>query len=138
MFTFLDPSPPYLFLLILTVRDCTSYSGTSASCPLAAGVMALALEAHPNATWLELQYMVVESTFKHNDRMSNIPAKEYNQIMKRLDPSWIKNAAGFWHSNNMGFGLLDAYRLVQTAERWKVFFFELFVCLFVDSILICC
>jgi hypothetical protein len=83
-------------------RDCTSYSGTSASCPLAAGVMALALEAHPNATWLELQYIIVESSSKHNDH-----------------PSWKQNAAGFWHSNNMGFGLLDAHRIVRTALRWK-------------------
>lgn len=82
--------------------DCTAYSGTSASCPLAAGMAALALQAHSHITWLELQYILVEATRKHNDHSS-----------------WIQNAAGFWHSNNMGFGLLDAEALVVTALRWK-------------------
>jgi len=33
--------------------------GTSASAPLAAGICALALEANPNLTWRDMQYLVV-------------------------------------------------------------------------------
>lgn len=33
--------------------------GTSASAPLAAGLVALALEANPNLTWRDVQYLVV-------------------------------------------------------------------------------
>ncbi len=28
---------------------------------------------------------------------------------------WVKNAAGFHHSDQHGFGLLDAYRLTRAA-----------------------
>ena len=34
-------------------------SGTSASAPLAAGLVALALEANPSLTWRDMQYIVV-------------------------------------------------------------------------------
>lgn len=39
---------------------CTvEHTGTSASAPLAAGLVALALEANPNLTWRDMQYIVV-------------------------------------------------------------------------------
>lgn len=34
-------------------------AGTSASAPLAAGLVALALEANPGLTWRDMQYIVV-------------------------------------------------------------------------------
>lgn len=40
---------------------CTSmHTGTSASAPLAAGIVALALEANPSLTWRDLQVNVLE------------------------------------------------------------------------------
>ena len=33
--------------------------------------------------------------------------------------SWITNGAGFKHSTQYGFGLLDAWRLVNAAKIWK-------------------
>jgi len=39
---------------------CTvEHTGTSASAPLAAGICALALEANPELTWRDMQYLVV-------------------------------------------------------------------------------
>jgi subtilisin family serine protease len=81
--------------------DCHHFAGTSASCPLAAGVIALVLEANPGLSWLELQYVIAEGTEKHND-----------------DHSWIKNGAGKWVSHNYGFGLLNAGLAVEAAKKW--------------------
>jgi len=69
---------------------------------LAAGVVALILSAHPDLTWVEVQYVVKEASWKHMD-----------------DPSWRENAVGVWHSNKFGFGLLDSERAVKAAQRWK-------------------
>ena len=33
---------------------------------------------------------------------------------------WVANAAGFHHSDQHGFGLMDAYRLTVTAAVWAL------------------
>jgi len=81
--------------------DCHHFAGTSASCPLAAGVIALILEANPGLSWLELQYVLAEGTVKHND-----------------DHSWFQNGVGKWVSHNYGFGLLNAGLAVAAAKKW--------------------
>eukprot|EP01126_Amoeba_proteus_P057016 TRINITY_DN7231_c0_g2_i1.p1 TRINITY_DN7231_c0_g2~~TRINITY_DN7231_c0_g2_i1.p1 ORF type:complete len:496 (-),score=100.58 TRINITY_DN7231_c0_g2_i1:16-1503(-) len=82
--------------------DCTAFTGTSASCPMAAGVVALILSANPSLTWLEVQYVLREAAYKHIEHKS-----------------WIQNKAGIWHSVHFGFGLLDADRAVVAALQWK-------------------
>eukprot|EP01126_Amoeba_proteus_P007370 TRINITY_DN12651_c0_g1_i4.p1 TRINITY_DN12651_c0_g1~~TRINITY_DN12651_c0_g1_i4.p1 ORF type:complete len:314 (-),score=74.15 TRINITY_DN12651_c0_g1_i4:566-1507(-) len=86
----------------LSPSDCTTFSGTSASCPIAAGVVALILNVLPRLTWLETQYVLKQASRLHMDH-----------------DSWVKNAAGNWHSNYFGFGLLDAGLAVEAALEWK-------------------
>ncbi|XP_046890418.1 furin (paired basic amino acid cleaving enzyme) b isoform X2 [Hypomesus transpacificus] len=44
-------------------QKCTdSHTGTSASAPLAAGIIALALEANANLTWRDMQHLVVRTS----------------------------------------------------------------------------
>lgn len=84
--------------------DCNEvFAGTSASCPAVAGVVALILEAHPGASWLDVQKIVIETAIK-TDAGST---------------SWALNGAGFWVSHSYGFGLIDAYAAVQRAIRMK-------------------
>eukprot|EP00118_Oscarella_pearsei_P003550 m.14742 g.14742 ORF g.14742 m.14742 type:complete len:772 (+) comp25958_c0_seq1:2639-4954(+) len=85
-------------------QTCTAaHTGTSAAAPLAAGVIALALEANPDLTWRDVQY-ITALTSKKTDP---------------TNPSWKQNGANFSVSSRYGFGLLDAYAFVRTAQQWK-------------------
>ncbi|KAF8077757.1 peptidase S8/S53 domain-containing protein [Lyophyllum atratum] len=86
-------------------NECTlSHGGTSAAAPNAVGVFALALEARPDLTWRDVQYLCVE-----NARMINPE-----------DPDWEPTAAGRLYSYKYGFGALDAAKYVAAAKSWKL------------------
>uniref|UniRef100_A0AAR2IX76 P/Homo B domain-containing protein n=1 Tax=Pygocentrus nattereri TaxID=42514 RepID=A0AAR2IX76_PYGNA len=84
-------------------QKCTdSHTGTSASAPLAAGIIALALEANKNLTWRDMQHLVV--------RTSN-PAH-------LITNDWKTNGVGRKVSHSYGYGLLDAAAIVSLAKNW--------------------
>ena len=84
---------------------CTdAHTGTSASAPIAAGVCALALDANPNLTWRDMQYLVV---------MSSRPEPLGDE------PGWSTNGVGRRYSHKFGYGLMDADRMAQLASTWK-------------------
>jgi len=85
-------------------RCTSSHTGTSASSPMAAGIIALVLEANPLLTWRDVQHIVVRSAKK-----ANLVADD-----------WKTNGAGFNISHAFGFGLMDAGRMVEMAEKWKL------------------
>lgn len=86
-------------------RICTvEHTGTSASAPLAAGIVALALEANPSLTWRDMQYLVV--------------------LTSRPEPlekegGWILNGFKRKVSHKFGYGLMDAGSMVSLAEKWS-------------------
>jgi furin len=83
--------------------SCTSsHTGTSASAPLAAGICALALEANPNLTWRDMQHIVVRTA-----RPQNLIASD-----------WQTNGVGRNVSHSFGYGLMDAYAMVQLSRNW--------------------
>uniref|UniRef100_A0A673APS8 Furin-1-like n=1 Tax=Sphaeramia orbicularis TaxID=375764 RepID=A0A673APS8_9TELE len=82
---------------------CTdSHTGTSASAPLAAGIIALALEANKNLTWRDMQHLVVRTSH---------PAH-------LLTNDWRNNGVGRKVSHSYGYGLLDAGAIVALAKTW--------------------
>ncbi|KAI6226031.1 Convertase P-domain protein [Aphelenchoides besseyi] len=84
---------------------CTKmHTGTSASAPLAAGIIALALEANPSLTWRDMQHLVL--------RTSN-PTPLLNNA------GWSTNGVGRRVSSKFGYGLMDAGALVRLAREWK-------------------
>ncbi|CAI9612275.1 unnamed protein product, partial [Staurois parvus] len=84
-------------------QKCTdSHTGTSASAPLAAGIIALALEANNNLTWRDMQHLVV--------RTSNPAHLNTND--------WATNGVGRKVSHSYGYGLLDAGAMVTLAKNW--------------------
>ncbi|KAJ3074065.1 hypothetical protein HDU98_012184, partial [Podochytrium sp. JEL0797] len=81
--------------------SCTgSHSGTSATAPIASGIIALMLSTRPNLSWRDIQDLIV----KNSDPTDP------------TDPEWNLNGAGLRVSHKYGFGKLNANRLVQAAE----------------------
>eukprot|EP00761_Pharyngomonas_kirbyi_P006945 gb/GECH01006954.1/.p1 GENE.gb/GECH01006954.1/~~gb/GECH01006954.1/.p1 ORF type:complete len:726 (+),score=111.92 gb/GECH01006954.1/:1-2178(+) len=92
-----------LSLFGLSPAGCTPrFGGTSAAAPVAAGVVALVLEANPALTWRDVQYLLI-LTAQQNDPHNS---------------EWITNAAGLKFNINYGFGRVDAAAAVLAAEEW--------------------
>jgi kexin len=80
----------------------SSHGGTSAAGPLVAGIYALALEANPDLTWRDIQYLTILSAVKV-DQPSD----------------WTMNkAVGKEFSHQFGYGKADAWALVEMAKAW--------------------
>ncbi|ESO01183.1 hypothetical protein HELRODRAFT_82350, partial [Helobdella robusta] len=84
-------------------KQCTeNHTGTSASAPLAVGMIALTMEANTQLTWRDVQHIVV------------LGAKRSNLV----DADFKLNGANKYVSHRFGFGLMDVGRMVELAENW--------------------
>ncbi|ORX35284.1 peptidase S8/S53 domain-containing protein [Kockovaella imperatae] len=81
-----------------------THGGTSAAAPLGVGVFALALQVRPELTWRDMQHICVRTGVHFNPD----------------DPDWQLTAAGRWFSYKYGYGRLDAGRVVDLAQTWKL------------------
>ncbi len=100
---FEDPANPY------PDRDYTAdFGGTSSSCPLVAGIMALGLQANPNMTVRLAKHLLARSS----DRVDPGDATETS------DGGWKTNAAGFVFNQNYGFGKINADRFTRLAANY--------------------
>uniref|UniRef100_A0A7N8Y1Q5 Proprotein convertase subtilisin/kexin type 7 n=1 Tax=Mastacembelus armatus TaxID=205130 RepID=A0A7N8Y1Q5_9TELE len=82
---------------------CTEgHTGTSAAAPLAAGMVALMLQVRPCLSWRDVQHIITYTATKCDSSVD-----------------WKVNGAGFHHSHQHGFGLLNAWRLVNAAKVWE-------------------
>ncbi|MFZ5699227.1 MAG: S8 family serine peptidase, partial [Pseudomonadota bacterium] len=79
-----------------------TFNGTSSAAPLAAGVIALVLEANPNLGWRDLRLVLAQSARQNHP----------------TDTDWIVNGAGFNINHNYGFGVADASAAVALAQTW--------------------
>ncbi len=77
-----------------------SFGGTSASCPIVSGVIALMLEAEPTLNWREVQDVLIRSAVEVDPG----------------DSDWITNAAGLSFNHKFGAGLVDAAGAVALAS----------------------
>uniref|UniRef100_A0A8C5VSD0 Proprotein convertase subtilisin/kexin type 4 n=1 Tax=Microcebus murinus TaxID=30608 RepID=A0A8C5VSD0_MICMU len=93
---------PQIVTTDLHHRCTDKHTGTSASAPLAAGIIALALEANPFLTWRDMQHLVVRAS-----RPAQLQAED-----------WMTNGVGRQVSHHYGYGLLDAGLLVDMARSW--------------------
>ncbi|KAF2750813.1 KEX1 protease precursor [Sporormia fimetaria CBS 119925] len=85
-------------------NKCTAnHGGTSAAGPIAVGVYALALQARPELTWRDMQWLTV---------MTAVPFDQPSD--------WTKTVIGRNFSHQFGYGKLDAYALVEAAKTWKL------------------
>jgi len=79
-----------------------SFGGTSSATPLAAGVIALMLEANPNLGWRDVQDILIRSA----------------RQVSPSDSGWRINGAGIHFSHDFGAGLIDAALAVKVAQSW--------------------
>ncbi|KAF5387483.1 hypothetical protein D9757_006557 [Collybiopsis confluens] len=107
-----------------TTSCATSHGGTSAAAPNAVGVIALALEANPDLSWRDVQYIAVLTARQVNP---NDPDWEKTK-------GWIRGAQGDEkkplndissgiegkpYSYKYGYGAIDGYQFVRAAQQWK-------------------
>lgn len=85
-----------------------SFGGTSFSAPQITGIIALALEANPELTWRDVQHLIVRSSRRYRFK------DKYNPEYK-----WKRNGFGFVFHPKMGFGLINALKMVTMAKKWK-------------------
>ncbi|MGK0185236.1 MAG: subtilisin-like proprotein convertase family protein/subtilisin family serine protease [Verrucomicrobiales bacterium] len=80
-----------------------AFGGTSAACPLVAGIVALILEENPALGWRDVQEILMRSASK----------------IDAGDADWIDNGAGFHFNHNYGAGMVDAQAAVDMAKTWQ-------------------
>jgi len=84
-------------------QKCTTkHTGTSASAPMAAAIIALTLEANPDLTWRDVQHIMVRT------------AKQVNLEA----PDWQLNGVQRAVSHRYGYGLMDAQAMVEMSRGW--------------------
>lgn len=85
--------------------ECTTtFGGTSAAAPMAAGVIALLLEQSGNTlTWRDVKHVIARGA----------------TMIDPTDAGWTTNAAGYHHNNKYGFGVLQIRPLLETLARYR-------------------
>jgi subtilisin family serine protease len=78
------------------------FSGTSASTPMVAGVVALMLSTNPALSWRDVR-LILAQTARRNDP---------------TDPEWAAGPSGLAHNPKYGFGVVDAAAAVARARTW--------------------
>ncbi|RMH28541.1 MAG: hypothetical protein D6692_05125 [Planctomycetota bacterium] len=104
---------------------CT-FSGTSAAAPIATGIFALMLEANPNLTIRDIEHIIQRTSVPVN--FSPVGSYWTNLIgFGNIDPDdpnvanpqfWQVNSGDVLHSDEYGFGVIDAQAAVNMARTW--------------------
>jgi hypothetical protein len=118
--------------------EACMFNGTSAAAPVASGIIALMLEANPSLTLRDIQ-MILQQTATVPETTGADPAgSDFFDTTKTYwanlffglgprdpdDPQgiatfWTSNSAGIRHSDEYGFGIIDADAAIQAAETWQ-------------------
>lgn len=103
--------------------DYTYDASTNGAVGVAGGVVALMLDANPDLGWRDVQEILA---YAANPVLARpIPlepdstqplASTYFDDVQNGAKNW--NGGGLWHSNETGFGALDAHAAVRLAETW--------------------
>ncbi|XP_063427076.1 endoprotease aex-5-like [Mytilus trossulus] len=78
--------------------------GTSYSAPLVSGIVSLTLEANSDLTWRDIQHLIVFTSNRSG--------------LSDTYSDWTMNGANKEFSQVLGFGLMDAYAMVNYGKNW--------------------
>lgn len=104
---------------------CT-FGGTSAASPIVAGIFALMLDANPNLSVRDIQHILQQTSVPINFD----PAASYWTTLfgfGQVDPDdpntdnptfWQVNSGDVLHSDEFGFGVIDAEAAIAAASTW--------------------
>ena len=96
------------------------WSGTSASAPVVAGVVALMLEANPDLTWRDVRHILAKTSRKVDaDRSSLSHPLDRDLAGHTYQQTWVTNQAGYSFHNWYGFGMVDALAAVKAAQDYS-------------------
>lgn len=105
---------------LLADADYTSlFGGTSAASPIAAGVVALMLEANPDLGWRDVQ-TILAATARHTGSAIGEAPTGTELYAWSVNGARTWNGGGMHFSNDYGFGLIDALAAVRLAQSWKL------------------
>ena len=81
-------------------------NGTSAAAPMVSGALALVLDVCPFLAWRDIRWLIANTGEKVDENSTG----------------WIKNSVGLWHSNDYGFGKINAVEMVKkcTSLEYRV------------------
>ena len=102
-------------------ENCNYYSafnGTSAATPLVSGVVALLLEAYPEAGWRDIKHFLAASARQIQPNLAS-KTLDMNGTSVTLEQGWVTNQAGYHFSNEFGFGAVDMIAAIDMALEWK-------------------
>lgn len=91
-----SPGGDYLF------GNTTGFTGTSAATPVAAGCVALMLQANPYLTWRDVQHILVNTATKNDP----------------TEAGWTVNGAGKPINYKYGFGRVNVKATIDLAKTW--------------------
>lgn len=89
-----------------TNKACTgNFGASSAAAAMASGLIALMLSANGDLSWRDVQHIIVRTARPDPVNIN--------------DGHWNINEADFKVNDYVGFGLMDAKRMVDVAVKWK-------------------
>lgn len=95
----------------------STFGGTSASCPIAVGVLTLAKQIQPGLSSRLAKHLIVRSSAKCDPNDGTLTGD--GSGVAGSSTAWKKNGAGYLFNQNYGFGLINADKLTQMALSYN-------------------
>jgi subtilisin-like proprotein convertase family protein len=102
-------------------NSTSQFGGTSASCAVVSGVIALMLDANPGLGWRDVQNILAAS--------AKLSGSDFDAVRpgREEEGTWQSNGSRNWNGGghhihpDFGYGIVDVHAAVRMAEVWHLF-----------------